>query len=299
MKNLFKSFNSAMLIGAFAISFLFSCSLPAPEFKDLNSTLSSNDEFSSFNALLVANGLSETLKNGEFTILAPTNDALAEIKLSTFSKPELLDFLKLHIIPAYLESKTLYGATKTLSGEVYFSRQWSGNIAVNGIANVLSPAISANNSLIYRITKALRVPNKDIENVLKNNPDFSEFVSLLSLTNIDLKKLIGPTNGLTLFVPNNMAFEEFYKTSPKTTLINPANKSLLTDILTYHILNGRVFTTDFETYLGGVPTNNSNGQVFLGSLAIRGKSSGLSNLLTANILTTNGVVHIIDKVLIP
>ncbi len=299
MKNLLKSFNSTALIGILAFSFLVSCSLQAPEFKDLNSTLSTSDELSSFNALLVANGLSETLKSGEFTVLAPTNDALAEIKLNTFSKPQLLDFLKMHIIPAYLESKTLYGSTKTLSNDVYFSRQWSGNIAVNGIANVLSPAISANNSLIYRITKALRVPNQDIENTLKSNSNFSEFVSLLSLTDIDTKKLFGDVSGTTLFVPTNAAFEELYKTTPKATLTNPANKSLLTNILTYHILNGRIFTTDFETNLGGVPTNNSNGQVFLGSLAVRGKSSGLSNILTGNTLTTNGVIHAIDKVLIP
>lgn len=294
-----KTFNNAFLIGAFALSFLFSCSLQAPEFKDLNSTLSSNDELSSFNALLVANGLSETLKSGEFTVLAPTNDALAEIKLSSFSEPQLLDFLKMHIIPAYLESKTLYGATKTLGNDVYFSRLWSGDITVNGMANILASPISANSSLIYRINKVLRVPSQDIENTLKSNPDFSEFASLLPLTDIDTKKLFGFANGITLFVPNNKAFEELYKTTPKATLINPTNKSLLTNLLTYHILNGRIFTTDFETNLGGVPTNNSNGQVFLGSLAVRGKNSGLSNILTSNILTTNGVIHSIDKVLIP
>ena len=299
MKNLLKSFKNLSLIAAFALSFLFSCSLQAPEFKDLNSTLSSNDELLSFNALLVANGLSETLKSGEFTVLAPTNEALAELKLSTMSKSQLLDFLKMHIIPTYLESKTLYGATKTLNGNVYFSRLWSGDIAVNGIANIIASPISANSSLIYRINKTLRVPEQDIENTLKINPDFSEFASLLPLTDIDTKKLFGFANGITLFVPNNKAFEELYKTTPKANLINPANKSLLTNILTYHILNGRIFTTDFETNLGGVPTNNSNGQVFLGSLAVRGKSSGLSNLLTSNILATNGVIHTIDKVLIP
>jgi transforming growth factor-beta-induced protein len=298
MKNLLKSLNNASLIGAFALSFLFSCSLQVPEFKDLNSTLSSADELSAFNGLLVTSGLSKTLESGEFTVLAPTNDALAEVKLSTFSNAQLLDFLKMHIVPAYIESKKLSGATKTLNGDVYFSRLWSGDVAVNGITNVALP-ISANNSLIYRITKALRPPNQDIENTLKNNPDFSEFVSLLALTDIDTKKLLSSGNGLTLFVPNNAAFEALYKTTSKATLTNPTNKPQLTNILTYHILNGRIFTTDFETNLGGVSTNYANGQVFLGSLAVRGKSSGLSNLLTSNILATNGVVHTIDKVLVP
>ena len=85
-------------------------------------------------------------------------------------------------------------------------------------------------------------------------------------------------------------------------MLAPANRALLTSVLLYHVVPGRVFSTDLPNVSGEVATANPNGKVtfdLAGGAKVVGKTSGASKITSANILATNGVVHVIDKVLLP
>jgi uncharacterized surface protein with fasciclin (FAS1) repeats len=111
-------------------------------------------------------------------------------------------------------------------------------------------------------------------------------------------------NGYTVFAPTNAAFAELYKdsTTTKEKLLDPANKMLLTNVLLYHVVPNRVFSTDLPNVSGEVQTANTAGKLsfdLAGGAKVKGTKSGTSNITSANMLATNGVLHTIDKVLIP
>jgi uncharacterized surface protein with fasciclin (FAS1) repeats len=109
-------------------------------------------------------------------------------------------------------------------------------------------------------------------------------------------------NGLTVFAPTNAAFTELYKTLPKATLLLPENKKTLTDVLLYHVVSQRVFSSDLPNVSGDVATALPTGKIsfdLMGGAKVKGAKSGSSNITAVNILATNGVVHVIDKVLLP
>jgi uncharacterized surface protein with fasciclin (FAS1) repeats len=190
-----------------------------------------------------------------------------------------------------------WGATK------YLSKNSSG-VFVNGNVKVTTADVPASNGVIHIIDNVIVPPSKNLVQIAQENSDFSELVSLVLAADQAVLTALSTASagGLTVFAPTNAAFQELYKTTPKATLLLPENKGLLTDVLLYHVVSGRVFSTDLPNVSGEVPTSNSAAKLTFdlsNGAKVKGKSSGNSNITAVNFLGTNGVIHVIDKVLMP
>ncbi len=287
--------------------------------------------FTVFTKLLTDNGLVETLKTGEtFTVFAPTNEAFSKVDLSTFTKDELLKLLRTHIAirNRLLTNEIKSGIVQSPSGILYLSKNSTG-IFINGSQKIISPDILASNGVIQVIDKVIVPPTKNLAETIRENSDFSELLSWFSASDSPLEERFSNLSvyGSTILAPNNAAFQELYKTTPKATLL--ADKIKVNEVLRLHTIVGAIFSTDFPNLLNQpVDTRNtpefmiSTTTVLAGSTGggftrgiykgqyqvlfdlangtkVKGIESGSANITGVNLYTKNGVIHTLDKVLIP
>ncbi len=131
-----------------------------------------------------------------------------------------------------------------------------------------------------------------IVEVASDNPDFSTLVA--AVTAAGLAETLGAEGPYTVFAPTNAAFEAL----PEGTLdalLKPENKEVLTQILTYHVVEGEVMSTDIQP--GKVPTVEGE------DLTIKVDGSTVTvngaTVEAADVEASNGVIHVIDEVLVP
>jgi uncharacterized surface protein with fasciclin (FAS1) repeats len=245
---------------------------------------------------------------GPFTVFAPNNTAFGKAgitSLDALTKEALTPILTSHVVSGkVLAADVKNGTTKTLNtaNSIYFSVNTTG-VYINGNIKVIATDVNASNGVIHVIDNVIVPPTNSIVQIALTNPNFSELTSLVLAADASIGTTLtnASENGLTVFAPTNAAFQELYKTVPKATLLDPANKKLLSDVLLYHVVGGRVFSTDLPNVKGDVTTLNTAKIKFdlTSGAKVIGLKSGNSNIVTANVLATNGVIHIIDKVLLP
>jgi uncharacterized surface protein with fasciclin (FAS1) repeats len=270
---------------------------------------SANPQFSTLVAALTKAELVPTLQGtGPFTVFAPNNDAFTKAgitSLSSLTKDALTPILTSHVISGSVKAADVKsGAVKTVNtnNDIYLSKNADG-VFINGNIKVIATDVAASNGVIHVIDNVIVPPTKSLVEIAQADTNFTELVSLvLAADPAVASALSSATSGLTVFAPTNAAFRELYKTTPKATLLAPANQALLTNVLLYHVVPGRVFSTDLPNVTGPVLTANTSGTLtfdLAGGAKVVGKTSGASTITTANILATNGVIHVINKVLMP
>lgn len=266
-------------------------------------------QFSTLTAALTKAELVTALKgDGPFTVFAPNNTAFGKAKITSLdglTKEALTPILTSHVLSGKVlaaDVKSGTGSTLNTANNIYFSVNPSG-VFINGNIKVISTNISASNGVIHVIDSVIVPPSKSLVQIASTTANFSELTSLVLAADASVAKALtdASATGLTVFAPTNAAFNELYKTTPKATLLAPANKKLLTDVLLYHVVGGRVFSTDLPNVTGEVATENTAKIKFdlTNGAKVVGKTSGNSTITVANILATNGVIHVIDKVLLP
>ncbi len=114
---------------------------------------------------------------------------------------------------------------------------------------------------------------------------------------VDTLKGTGP---FTVFAPTDAAFKKLEKSKPGITamLLKPENKAKLASILTYHVLSGRVMAADVMKLKNGTAVKTVNGE----SITVytkHGVRVNHSKVIKTDIICSNGVIHVIDTVLIP
>ena len=146
---------------------------------------------------------------------------------------------------------------------------------------------------------------KDIIDNAVNSKDHTTLVAAVKAAGlVDTLKSAGP---FTVFAPTNAAFAAL-PAGTVDTLLKPENKGMLTGILTYHVVPGRVDaaaltkmimdgngSTTFKTVAGGLLTARSVG----GKVMITDEKGGSSTVTIADVYQSNGVIHVVDKVLLP
>ncbi len=265
----------------------------------------SNDYTLLERALLRASGdLATVLSSGAFTVFAPNDAAftaagLTESVIDTFDQATLEAILTYHVIGSDITSLSS-GDLNTVEG-TSLNVNVSSTTVLNGNVNVNTTSITASNGTIYPIDAVLTLPTQDVTGLAIASPDLSTLVSALQAANL-VTALQDTTTDFTVLAPTNAAFTELL-TQLGAASLNDIPVDLLTQILTYHVIpNAKVFSTDLvdgstpTTLNGANVTVNLNGGVFFESL----NQSEVANPATdANLLATNGVVHVIDKVLLP
>jgi uncharacterized surface protein with fasciclin (FAS1) repeats len=149
-------------------------------------------------------------------------------------------------------------------------------------------------------------PTKDIVDNAVNSKDHTTLVAAVKAAGlVDTLKTAGP---FTVFAPTNDAFTKL-PAGDVDTLLKPENKDMLTKVLTYHVVAGRLSaqdlwkaikaghgTAELTTVSGGklwIMANGKNG------IAIKDEKGGVSNVTISNVFQSNGVIHVVDAVLLP
>ena len=133
----------------------------------------------------------------------------------------------------------------------------------------------------------------DIVDIAASNDDFSTLVAAVSAAGlVETLKGDGP---FTVFAPNNAAFDKLPE-GTVATLLEPENKDQLTSILTYHVVAGNVMAADVVGLDSATTVNGKD-------VHIRVKDGAVyinkSKVIATDIVGSNGVIHVIDSVLLP
>jgi uncharacterized surface protein with fasciclin (FAS1) repeats len=213
--------------------------------------------------------------------------------------------LQYHVIDgrqsaASLPSGNNTAVTTLSNGTVYVTKN-SNNVSVNG-ARVITADVSAANGVIHVVDKVLLPPAGNIVQTAAGNPNFTYLVAAVqraSQGSTNVAQVLSGAGPLTVFAPVNQAF--IAAGFPTIESISAADPALLTSILTYHVVADRVFSTNLSN--GNVPTvQGGNLAVNLNSgvkLTGTGNGGNAASVATADIVATNGVIHVIDRVLLP
>ena len=284
---------------------------------DIVDTAVAAGDFTTLVAAVQAAGLVDTLKGeGPFTVFAPTNAAFAALPagtVDTLLKPEnkgtLTAVLTYHVVPGRLDAKTLAAKVKagkgsaaltTVQGETLTVRSADGGVTVTdakgNVATVTIADVQQKNGVIHVIDKVLLPADKTLVQTVLATPALSilgEAVVAAGL--VDTLNGAGP---FTVFAPTNDAFAALLTELGVTKEQLLADKPLLTQVLTYHVLAGRVLKADVPV---NTPITTVQGGTFTVSPALRitdqrGRSAGIA---ATDVLATNGVAHVIDKVILP
>jgi uncharacterized surface protein with fasciclin (FAS1) repeats len=141
-------------------------------------------------------------------------------------------------------------------------------------------------------------PTKDVVQIAQGDPQFSILVE--AVVAADLVGTLKGAGPFTVFAPTDTAFANALTelSLTKVQLLAAANKPLLTKILTYHVVPGKVLKAQVPV---GVPIATVQGESFTvsPSLTITDQRIRIANIIATNIDATNGVVHVIDKVILP
>ena len=146
---------------------------------------------------------------------------------------------------------------------------------------------------IVTLTACAEMGEPDIVDIAASNDDFSTLVAAVSAAGlVDTLKGDGP---FTVFAPTNAAFEKL-PAGTVESLLEPDNKDTLTSILTYHVVAGKVMAEDVVTLSSATTVNGKDVHIRVkdGSVYIN-----KSKVVMTDIEASNGVIHVIDTVLLP
>lgn len=253
--------------------------------------------FRTLTRALVAAKLMETVKGeGPFTILAPNDEAFAKLPpgmLESLLEPanieKLARILTFHILPGMVPAEEVarLNLADTIQGTSVLIRTEDGNVFIDG-ARVLTVDLPASNGVIHVIDRVI-LP-KDLAETAVAAHRLGTLLAAADAAGL-LETLKAPDKPWTLFAPTDEAFAAL---PPGTLddLLKPENKDRLAMILKYHLVPGRMVLEAGkpETLAGPLLDIQVDEEV----LTVNG-----ANVLIRNVKATNGIVHVIDRVLMP
>jgi uncharacterized surface protein with fasciclin (FAS1) repeats len=279
--------------------------------------VTSNSQFTLLSAAVARAGLGTTLSGaGPFTVFAPSDAAFRAAGFADAAAfnavpvATLSNILLYHVVSGSVASsaipagQTAQATALTTNGTAYITKASSTSgtgVSVNG-ARVVQADVQASNGVIHVIDKVLMPPVGDILAVAQSDTTLTYLVAAALRGGTAVTGALSGTTPLTVFAPTNAAFRA--AGFPTIAAINAAPVATLTNILTYHVVPGvRAYSPTLTN--GASITTFQTGAVTVGvtstGVTILGKGNGTnaSNVTTADVTATNGVVHKIDRVLLP
>ena len=272
------------------------------ESSDIVDTAVAAGDFDTLLAAVEAAGLTQTLKSrGPFTVFAPTDKAfksLPEGTLQSLLKPENKDQLKAiltyHVVPGRVSARAAYGLNNaaTVNGQRLAITRRNGKLVI-GKAKIVATDVNCSNGVIHVIDQVLLPEQSRIPAVAEKAGQFSTLLAAVSAAG--LAEVLDGDGPFTVFAPTDDAFKSLPKGTVET-LLKPENKQKLVNILKYHVVSGRVYANQAAeagqatTLLGSAieTTVSADGLRINDSLVVNG-----------DLETANGVIHVIDSVLLP
>lgn len=257
----------------------------------------SKPKFKTLSVALAKTGLAGTVSSNRLTVFAPSDEAFAALGLnhrnivSELGVETLKTILLYHVVGDVVYSGDLSdGFVPTLNGASVEVNLDSG-VMIND-SSVIVADIMARNGVIHAIDSVLMPPMMNITELAISS--FGIESSLVqAVLRAELQDVLANGGPFTVFAPDQNAFDIFLADNGFAS-VDDIPVDLLTQVLLYHVVDGKVFSTDLMN--GYVPTLN-------GAAVNVNLDSGVmiddSNVIAANIQATNGVVHVIDAVLFP
>ena len=259
----------------------------------------------SFNTLATAlteAKLVKTLKgDGPFTVFAPTDDAFAKLPKGTVeslldphNREKLQGILTFHVVAGKLDARTVIrnSALTTVNGQRLDITTKGENVFVNG-ARITSVDIPASNGVIHVIDSVMLPESKSIVDLASEAGSFNTLLAAAKKAGL-AETLAGP-GSFTVLAPTDDAFAKLPK-GTVDSLLKPENRDALATILKYHVVPSRAFARDAIS-AGSVNTLADEEIIFSirdGRLNVNG-----ANIVATDLDASNGVVHVIDTVLLP
>lgn len=171
-----------------------------------------------------------------------------------------------------------------------------------GLATASMPAFALTDP---KVGGAAMYPTKDIVDNAVNSKDHTTLVAAVKAAGlVDTLKSAGP---FTVFAPTNAAFEKL-PAGTVDTLLKPENKATLTKVLTYHVVPGRITSADLVKMIhaghGSATLKTVAGEELTAKMAGKGitltdAKGDVAHVTIANVYQSNGVIHVIDTVMLP
>lgn len=287
---------------AMALVVAFNVNICSAQQKTIVQTAIDAGNFNTLVTAVKAAGLVDTL-NGhqQFTVFAPTDEAFSKVDANTLqsllqpeNKDKLTGVLTYHVVPGRVTAKDAYDlrSTTTVNGQrLPLDFQGEGLKVAN--ANIVVTDIQCTNGVIH-VIDAVMLPKLD--NIPATATAAGQFNTLLAAVGAaGLGEVLSGPGPFTVFAPTDQAFANL-PAGTVESLLKPENKQKLIDILKYHVVSGRAYDND-AVKLGSAQTLLGPSLSF--GVSAKGIQVNKAQVLAKNIETTNGVIHVIDAVLLP
>lgn len=268
-------------------------------------------QFSILAEAVVAADLAPALSGpGPLTVFAPTDAAFAALLTELgVTKAQLLadktllrTVLQYHVLSANVPSSAVpLGKPVTpLQGGIFkVDKVGTGLVITDGRnrqARITAADVMASNGVIHVIDRVLLPADKTLVATAQALPDFSILVE--AVVAADLVNTLNAAGPYTVFAPTNAAFAKLLAELGVTKEQLLANKPLLTQVLTYHVLPARVLKAEVPV---GSAITTVQGQTFTvdASLAITDARGRKAAITATDVLASNGVIHVVDTVILP
>lgn len=284
---------------------------PPPAATTIVDVAVSNGGFTTLVAALEATGLDDTLSDtsASFTVFAPTDDAFAALGQETIdallADPETLSaILTYHVLPTEVNAEGAIaaagGTVETVNGARVGLSLLDGTLFINQ-ATVVTTDIAADNGIIHVIDAVLTPPNERGEptaNIVETAiaaGSFTTLVAAVQAAGLDAV-LADETQEFTVFAPTDAAFEMLGEETINTLLANP---EVLSSILLQHVVPGTVNSITAFSAVGTAVETASGASI---PVSLNAETDlltfGGANIVTTDIYTTNGIIHVIDMVVV-
>ena len=284
------------------------------EMADIVDTAVSAGSFTTLVAAVEAAGLVDTLKGeGPFTVFAPTDDAFAALPSGTLEQlladpqGQLTQILLYHVAPGKVMSADLSdGMTvETVQGSPITISIADGKVMVND-AQVVTADIEASNGVIHVIDAVILPPAEEAAasegdamaepagNIAEVATAAGNFTTLLAAA--EAAGLVDALTGedpLTVFAPTDEAFAALPEGTVEGLLADP---EALRNILLYHVVAGKVMSTDLSD---GMTAETLQGAPITVNIADGAVKVNEANVIAPDVQASNGVIHVIDAVILP
>ncbi|MEP7128743.1 MAG: fasciclin domain-containing protein [Chitinophagales bacterium] len=274
----------------------------------------STPDLSSLTAALEKAGLDDDLNStsASFTVFAPTNAAFATFlsangfaNLDAVPTDVLTSILLNHVVNSekkaadlttgYLKTLATYNGTSNIN--LYVNT--ASGVVLNGGPKVTIADVDASNGVVHIVDAVIGLPT--VVTFAASNPDFSLLVEALTRPDLSVNfvEILSGSGPFTVFAPTNAAFSALL-TELGVSSINDIDAATLETVLTYHVASGNVLAGSLTE--GQVVTTLQTGTFTIsltGGAKIIDFNSRVSNIIATDIQASNGVVHAIDKVLLP
>ena len=250
-------------------------------------------------------------RNGSFTVFAPTNDAFAQFladngfeSLDDVPVSVLRQVLLNHMVTGVNMStdlstgyiKTLAKGSASSTNTLSMFVNTASGVRLNGVANVITADVMASNGVVHVVDAVIGLPT--IVTHATANPNFSTLVGALTAEGQPdfVGILSGTTNSpFTVFAPSNDSFTAFETQNPG--VLGSLTAAQLTSVLSYHVVAGANVLSN--AIPSGPITTFETGTFTITGTTITDEAMRQTNIVAVDVQAANGVIHVINNVILP